>query len=62
MVKGRTNIPAVDTMGCPCLVLCGLLMYDDTGAWWGKRGLVEVKDSFKLCIGREFGVEPGGVK
>ena len=34
-------------------------MYDDVGPWWGKRGLVEVKDSFKLCVGREFGVELG---
>ena len=45
-----------------CSALRGLLMYNDMGPWWGKRGLVEVKDSFKLCVGREFGVVPGWTK
>ena len=50
MVKQRADVPAIDSVWCERGTLFDCLVDKDTGAFWGKRILVEVEVAKGSCI------------
>ena len=57
MVHGWANVPSIKAMWCPCRALIGFFVDNDFGAERCQGCSVEIKESVKMGLRGDFGVE-----
>ena len=59
MVRGRSEVPSIYTVGAPGAAFVGCIMYYDSRAWRCKWCAVEIKSTVQLGFCQQSWVETG---